>query len=120
MKILIIDDNTNLTTMYSKMLQISGYQSVVANDGKKGLTLIKQDKFDAVILDLAMPNFSGYEVIDELEKDKSIKNQKIIVVTATDIKQEKMDDLLKQGVKVIVKKPIQVDSLIEVVKNTIG
>jgi len=120
MKILIIDDNTNLTTMFSKMLQISNHQSVVANDGKNGLSLIKQEKFDVIILDLAMAGFSGYDVIDELVKDDSIKNYKIIILTATTITQEKIDHLLNKGVKLVLKKPIKIDDLIEALKNVSG
>jgi len=120
MKILIIDDNTTLTTMFSKMLKLSGFESVVANDGKNGLSLIKQEKFDAIMLDLAMAGFSGYDVIDELVKDDSIKNYKIVVLTATTVTQEKLDYLLKQGVKLVLKKPIKLDALVEALKNVIG
>jgi len=119
MRILIVEDHENLSTLFSKMLTISGHKSIVANGGRNGLTIINQEKFDAIILDLAMPDFSGYQVIDELEKDSSIKNQKIIVLTATAISQEKIDYLKNQGVKAVLKKPIQIDSLMETIQSIV-
>ena len=120
MKILIVEDHENLSILFSKMLKVSGHEAVVANGGRNGLAMILENKFDAIVLDLAMPDFSGYQVIDELEKDNSIKNYKIVVLTATAISQEKIDHLKNQGVKTVLKKPIQVDTLIEALKNVTG
>jgi len=120
MKILIMDDNERLTTMFSKMAELAGHQSIVTNDGKNGLALMQREKFDAVLLDLAMPSFSGYDVIDELVKDNLIKNQKIVVLTATSITQEQIDHLKKQGIQSVLRKPIQADTLLEALKNVTG
>lgn len=118
MKILIIDDNKSLSTMFSKMLELGGHKTIVTNDGRNGLALIEKEEFDVIILDLAMSDFSGYDIVDSLEKDNLMKDKKILVLTATSITQEQIDHLKKQGVDSILKKPIQLDVLLEALKNT--
>ena len=118
MKILIIDDNESLATMFSKMLKLGGHKAIAANDGRNGLSLIQKEKFDVIVLDLAMPDFSGYDIVDALEKDNLMKDKRIIVLTATSITQEQIDHLKKQGVESVLKKPIQLDALLEALKNS--
>lgn len=61
-----------------------------------------------------MPDFTGIDVIDELVKEDKIKNQKIIVLTATTIDEDTTNSLKKKGVHSIQRKPMDVDTLIEV------
>lgn len=120
MKILIVDDNESLATMFSKMLKLGGHNAIATNHGRNGLALIEKEKFDVIILDLAMPDFTGYDIVDSLEKDGLMKDKKIIVLTATPITQEQIDHLKKQGVESVLKKPIQLDVLLEALKNITG
>jgi len=55
--------------------------------------LIETNKFDAVILDLSMPEFSGFEVIASLERTDKTKENKIIVMTASVISEDELDSL---------------------------
>jgi len=117
MKILIIDDNESLATMFSKMLKLGGHETIAANNSRVGLSLIQKEEFDVIMLDLSMPEFSGYDVVDALEKDNLMKDKKIFVLTATPITQEQIDRLKKQGVVDVLKKPIRPDLIDEVLKN---
>ena len=82
MKILVVDDNESILKMLEKFLTIKGYNCTVSQDGKNALEIMKNEKFDIVLLDLAMPNFSGYDIINDLEKNGKITEQKIIILTA--------------------------------------
>lgn len=117
MKFLIIDDTKNITVMLSKMLKMEGYECVTSNDGRTGLSLIEREKFDAVLLDLAMPEFSGLDVIDALGKSGKIKEQKIIVLTASSPPDDTLSDLKARGVYTVLKKPIDLDVLLDILKN---
>lgn len=55
--------------------------------------LIETNKFDTVILDLSMPEFSGFEVIASLERTAKTKENKIIVMTASVISEDELDSL---------------------------
>jgi DNA-binding response OmpR family regulator len=112
MKILIIDDNKDITKMLSKYMTIKGHSCSVANDGRSGLNLIENKTFDVVILDLAMPGFSGSDMIDALCESGKIKNQNIVTLTASSISDEYESTLKSKGVRLCLKKPIDPDVLL--------
>ena len=117
MKILIIDDNQEITQPLSKFLTVKGHDCTVVNNGRNGLTLLQKQRFDVVLLDLAMPKFSGYDIIDALEKDDKLKENMIIVFTALSIKNEEMDELIKRGIYLCIKKPIKLDLLLKTIEG---
>ncbi len=112
MKILIIDDNKDITKVFARYMTIKGHSCSVANDGRSGLNLIENQTFDVVILDLAMPEFSGSDVIEALCKSGKIKNQNIITLTASLIDDAVESALKSKGVRLCLKKPIDPDVLL--------
>ena len=115
MKILLIDDNETITEMMSKYLSVKGHQCFVANDGRTGLTLITEKKFDVVLLDLAMPEFTGVDVVENLQKSGKIKENKIILFTASSITDAEIDVLIKKGAYSCLKKPVKLAVLLQVI-----
>jgi len=120
LKILIIDDNEQITKMLTTFLELKDQECTVANDGKEGLELIKANEHDVILLDLAMPEFDGYSVIQSLEKTNTLKDHKIIVFTASTITQEELDELVKRGVNSYILKPIDIDVLLSKIIETAG
>ena len=112
LNILIIDDNEQITKMLTTFLELKKHKCTVANEGKEGLKLIQEDKHDVILLDLAMPEFDGYNVIQELEEKNTIRDYKIIVFTASTITQDELDELVKRGVTSYILKPIDIDVLL--------
>ncbi|MCV0411573.1 response regulator [Nitrosarchaeum sp.] len=112
LNILIIDDNEQITKMLTTFLGLKNHKCTVANDGKQGLALIQENHYDVVLLDLAMPEFDGYAVIESLESKNLLKNNKIIVFTASTITQEGLDALVDRGVSSYILKPIDIDLLL--------
>jgi len=112
LEILIIDDNEQITKMLTTFLELNEHKCTVANDGKEGLGIIKEGKHDVVLLDLAMPEFDGYSVIKDLEENNMLKDQKIIVFTASTITQEELDELVDRGAHSYILKPIDIDLLL--------
>ena len=111
LEILIVDDNEQITKMLTTFLELKEHKCTVANDGKEGLDIIKESRHDVVLLDLAMPEFDGYAVIEDLEKNDMLKNHKIIVFTASTITEEELEGLVKRGVSSYILKPIDIDIL---------
>jgi DNA-binding response OmpR family regulator len=112
MKICIIDDNTSITGMFSKLLKMEGHEVVVANGGKAGLALLDNDIFDATILDISMPDFSGIDVVNNLYESGRIKEQKIVILTASSGSLDELEKLKEKGVREVLKKPLQLDTLV--------
>jgi CheY-like chemotaxis protein len=118
LKILIVDDNEQITKMLTTFLELKQHNCTIANDGKEGLELIKENNNDVILLDLAMPEFDGYAVIDDLENNNLLKDRKIIVFTASTITQEELDKLVDRGVKSYILKPIDIDTLLSKIIET--
>ena len=117
MKALLIDDNEQITEMLAQYLTLKGYDCTISNDGKNGLDQILSKNYDIILLDIAMPEFSGIDVIETLEKKGMLRELKIIVLTASSVTDEEMADLLERGVLVTMKKPVNLSRLLEVVRN---
>lgn len=118
LEILIIDDNEQITKMLTTFLELKEHKCTVANDGKEGLNIIKENRHNVILLDLAMPEFDGYSVIKDLEESNTLKDHKIIVFTASTITQDELDELVKRGVTSYILKPIDIDILLSKLVET--
>jgi len=115
MKILGIDDNKDLLNLSEISLRSGGHEYTGINNGKDGLKAIQDEKFDIVLLDLSMPEFSGQDVIDALVKDGIMNKQRVVIFTATSPTKEMCDQFLEKGVHSILKKPYEPDILLDFV-----
>ncbi len=117
MKILGIDDNEDLLNLCEIALTSDGHEYTAIDNGREGLQAIKDKKFDVVLLDLSMPEFSGVDVIDALVKEGIIDKQKVVIFTASSATEKEYGPLLEKGAHSIMKKPLDVDELLETVKK---
>jgi len=113
MNILHIDDNLDITKLVKTVLESSGHQFTSADNGKDGLQLIRDNKYDVVLLDLLMPGFSGMQVVDELTKDGIMDKQKIVLFTASSVRDDEITELMQKGVHSCIRKPVDIDTLTE-------
>lgn len=67
-KILIIEDEVPMAKALELKLNRAGYQATVAENGQKGLELLKKETFDLIVLDLIMPEMDGFTVLAELKE----------------------------------------------------
>ena len=80
-RILIVDDERDVITFLSAILEENGYTSISAKDGVEGLDLLRKENPDLVLLDLMMPKKSGITMFQELRKDPELSSTPVIVVT---------------------------------------
>lgn len=117
MKVLLVDDNPEITGLLSKFLKAKGYENFVTNDPKEGLDKIKNEQFDIVFLDIQMPVISGLDIIQELEIENLLKEQNIIVFSTNNFNSQEIDSLLKkEGIEACLEKPIQLKVLTAMVR----
>jgi DNA-binding response OmpR family regulator len=114
---LCIDDNDEITTLLDRVLSAKGFDFVSCNDGTVGLKLIKTEDFDVVLLDIAMPNVSGLDIINDLKIKNLVENSNIILFTASNISNEKLDTFLKAGVKDCIRKPVRIEKLLSILNK---
>lgn len=80
--ILIIEDTPMHLTKLSDLL--SEYELRVATSGSKGIELANKHKFDLILLDILMPDMSGYEVLKHLKQNHVTKEIPVILITSMD------------------------------------
>jgi len=112
LNVLIIDDNDQITKMISSFLDMSNHDCTVVNDGKEGLEMIKTKQYDSIVLDLAMPEFDGYEILDTLQNEDPSQLPKIIILTASSVPIETVKKFKELGVSACLQKPVDIDQLL--------
>jgi len=118
MKVLVIDDNKETTTMLLKFFNAKGFPTVVTNNPMEGLNHIRQDKYDVILLDISMPIISGFGIIELLAGEQKLKDQNIFIFSGTSNNSLQIKNMLrKDGVNGFLKKPIQLDELLTTITN---
>jgi CheY-like chemotaxis protein len=80
-KILIIEDEEIIRELLQKKLSQEGYEITITRNGEEGLKAMREAKPDLILLDIVMPKMGGFEVMEEMQKDPSLKNIPVIVVS---------------------------------------
>ncbi len=112
MRIFIIDDSKETTTMLSKFFNARGYSLIVTNDPMEGLEKIRREHFDVILLDINMPVVSGFGVIEILAGADILKDQNIFMFSGVTLPEVQLKNLLRRdGVNGFLKKPIDLDDL---------
>lgn len=107
-KILIVDDDSSIRKFLELSLENSGYEIFTASNGKEALSMVNNHKPNIVILDLNLPDISGYEVLQQIRKDSSVP---VIMLTIEDNDEEKVK-LLDAGADDYLTKPFSIQELL--------
>jgi len=81
MKILLVDDDAFLRDMYATKFTESGDVVEIAHDGAQALSMLTEQTFDVVVMDMVMPGMSGLELLTAIHSNTSIKKCKYIVLS---------------------------------------
>jgi len=111
LKILGIDDNEDMLNLCEIALSSEGHEYTSIDNGKEGLELIRNQKFDLVLLDLSMPDFSGIDVMNALVEDGIMDKQKIVLFTASSANDIESERILERAHSVL-NKPLDMDTLL--------
>jgi len=117
MKVLLIEDNKDIADMVRLCLESENIVCEATGDGKAGLQLIKEDKFDVILLDLAIPEFSGFDIFRSLKDENLLGSRNVLIFTASSVTDEDMKEMLSAGAKGVLRKPLSIDELLEAVER---
>lgn len=111
MKILVVEDNIDISEVMSTFCGArKDIVCQVTNTGQEGLDRIRAEHFDLILLDLAMPDFSGFDIVKSLKQDGLLESKNIVIFTAS-TDQRLFDEMKKAGIKDIFKKPFSINDL---------
>lgn len=117
MKILIVDDDVNAVKYISAMLDSKGFDVLKAYSGKAGINLAINNNPDLIILDLMMPEISGFDVIERLRIHPTAKKVPIIICSAKDITPGEKEILNGNILSIVRKGTHTKEDLLVAVKN---
>ncbi len=80
--IMVIEDEPEMAEMFAEMMRISGFAVLKSEGGSLALSQIVEEQPDAIVMDLMMPDISGYEIISFLRRDPQLSRIPVVVVTA--------------------------------------
>ncbi|MFH1401370.1 MAG: response regulator [Parcubacteria group bacterium] len=80
-KILLIEDEELLINLLQKKLTESGFSVFLARNGEEGLKLMRENMPDIVLLDIVMPKMGGFEVLEKMAKEDSLKKIPVIIIS---------------------------------------
>lgn len=110
----VIDDNPDLSFIFTAVLDKMGFQVKTINDGQEALTFLQTHAPILVVLDVNMPYVSGLEVLNHIRNNPELNETKVIIITgdtqAVSTPEAKLADLL-------LVKPVEVEHLIVIVER---
>ena len=117
-RVLIVDDSPTEMYKLTGMLEKHGHQVLKAENGADGVALARQEKPDAVLMDIVMPGLNGFQATRQLSKEPETSGIPIIIVTTKD---QETDTIwgARQGAKAYLTKPVEEDKLIEVLNSVL-
>ncbi len=103
--VLIIDDEPGILDLHATMIrsQVKNCQVLTAQNGKEGLEIMRSQRPDLVLLDLMMPEFDGFTVLNRMQEEQLLRNIPVIILTAQSLTEKEMSKL-NQGVTAVLGK----------------
>jgi two-component system chemotaxis response regulator CheY len=114
-RVVIVDDNEDITSVISDILEIGGFNVVgIGHNGKDAVSLYRKHKPDFIFLDVTMPIMDGIQALKEIKEENSKAN--VIMVTADD-GTGVIQELKKLNATAIIVKPFKIEVIFETIKN---
>ena len=117
MKVLQIDDSTEICRLYSDMFEVDNHTFESVDNGRKGLKLVTTKDYDLILLDVYMPNYSGMDFLRDLKKQRPSELRKVVVTSILQFNESQEKELKKLGVHAIEEKPKNLQQLERIQKD---
>lgn len=118
-KVLIVDDDAEIVELISEVLYRDGrFDIKTASSGYEAGMTTQQFKPDLILLDYMLPDVNGNVVCQTIKKDPAFEDIRIVIVSGV-IRQDEIDQLLKSGAEDFIRKPFNIDELMEKIIGTL-
>lgn len=114
-KVLYIEDNIDTAATVKTILDSAGFETETAYSGGEALEIVKKKRFDLIIIDIMLPDMSGWETLKKL-KERKVKS-KFVFLGAILVPEEKMKSLREMGVLDYITKPFEKDDFVTRIKR---
>jgi len=119
-KIMLVDDEPINTDVLQSYLEGEGYTNfVTTTDSKLAIGTMRQEKPDVILLDLMMPDVSGFDILRTMRKDETLKQIPVVILTSSDDAETKLK-ALQYGAMDFLAKPVDASELALRLRNTLA
>ena len=80
-RILLVEDDPLITEIYTTKLKESDFEVVSVSDGETAFRELQQSKFDLLVLDIVLPELTGFEVLTKIRNNEKLKNLKVLILS---------------------------------------
>jgi two-component system phosphate regulon response regulator PhoB len=127
-KVLNVEDDPDIRTFVTTVLEENSYIPITAKDGEEGAKKVKEEKPDLIILDILMPKESGIKMYHELKTDPSLKSIPVVMLSAVSKRtflrsQAALTEFGDETVpepEAYLEKPVEAEDLAEIIKKILG
>jgi DNA-binding response OmpR family regulator len=113
-KILVVDDEADITTIFKKGLELNGFEVDAFNDPEEALKAFQPGKYDILITDVKMQKMTGFDLYRQIKKIES--NTRVAFMTAFEIYHDEFVKMFPDiDVRCFITKPATIDQLVKVV-----
>jgi len=122
-KILLIDDDKDLSETIKSVLEYAGYDVALSPEGQNGIAKAKELRPNLILLDIMMPGMNGAEAMSKLKEESATCHIPVIFLTGLAVND---DDNIKVGINVggekiqAIAKPFENEKLLKIIRETIG
>ena len=118
--ILIVEDDRFVRDLYQHEFEKSGYDIKLAEDGEIALKVVKESKFDCILLDVMLPKLDGLEVLRRIKEDSATKNIPVMILSNLG-----QDEIIRQALQIgakayIVKSLYTPNQVVNEIRGLIG
>lgn len=116
MNLLAIDNCTDILDAISDYCLMNSINCQVVPHGIDGMFEIQKKNFDLIFLDIAMPNYTGFDILQQM-KNQGMQDKNIVVITAANLNKTDFRDYEDSGIREVLHKPFELSQLEKVIKK---
>ena len=117
MKVLHIDDSSQICDLYKDMFTADDHSVKSVNSGKKGLEIVMNNDYDLILLDMNMPDYTGMQFLRDLKNKRPSELKKVVVVSVLKFHEMEVKELLKLGIHSVESKPSDFKTIMDLQRN---
>ena len=120
MKVLIIDDNRDVTNAIGDFFDSMEINYKIIDEGREALNEIvnQTEKYNLILLDIAMPQLSGHDILERLKDNGDlIRSENIVLFTASTLTNNDIQKYSNLGIKEVLRKPMSLDDLTDLIRK---
>ena len=120
MKVLIIDDNRDVTNAIGDFFDSMEINYKIIDEGREALNEIvnQTEKYNVILLDIAMPQLSGHDILERLKDNGDlIRSKNIVLFTASTLTNNDIQKYSNLGIKEVLRKPMSLDDLTDLIQK---